>query len=150
MAQTLGFSEEEAGADEEEKKEDNSEAENVEHEDIADFMRDDVMDLLVASPNNREKQMLGKDKFVINPSSKSSEKISEFEFLGILMGVCIRTGARLTLDLPAFLWKQLVGQRLTLLDLEEIDVGFVKMLEFLKTATQEEQEKNMDGFTWTI
>lgn len=44
------------------------------------------------------------------------------------MGICIRTGAKMILDLPRIVWKQLVGQRITLDDLRQVEVKFVKML----------------------
>lgn len=61
-----------------------------------------------------------------------------FEFLGILMGVCIRTGAHLTLDLPQFVWKQLTGQKLGPEDLIEIDLGFWEKLNQMIRNTDEE------------
>ena len=44
------------------------------------------------------------------------------------MGVCIRTGANLILDLPQLFWKQLVGQKITLDDLYEIEIKLVNNL----------------------
>lgn len=41
------------------------------------------------------------------------------------MGVCIRTGVNLILDLPQMVWKQLVDQRVVLDDLIEVDYRFV-------------------------
>jgi hypothetical protein len=67
---------------------------------------------------------VGRGKFVINASRNSSHDLSLFEFLGILMGICIRTGAHLNLDLPQFVWKQLTGQNIGPEDLIEIDIGF--------------------------
>ena len=87
------------------------------------------------TPNNRAAESEGKDKFVINPSRTSSQDLFLYEFLGILMGVCIRTGVHLTLDLPAVFWKPLVGQRMGFEDLMEIDVGFCRLLEFVSTCS---------------
>ncbi len=64
-----------------------------------------LLGLLCPSPNNKTGSNVGKGKFVINTSRSSTHDLSLFEFLGILMGVCIRTGAHLTLDLPQFVWK---------------------------------------------
>ena len=52
------------------------------------------------------------------------------------MGVCIRTGAHLNLDLPQFVWKQLVGQKITHEDIIEIDIGFWKLLSFMLTSNK--------------
>lgn len=74
---------------------------------------------------------MGKDKFVIQSLSNKQQHLSQFEFLGILMGVCIRTGANLILDLPQFFWKQILGQKVTLDDLYEIEVKLTKNLKEL-------------------
>jgi hypothetical protein len=63
------------------------------------------LNLLYPCPNNRAGTNIGKDKFVLSPSKTSSNDLSLYEFLGILMGACIRTGAHLDLDLPQFVWK---------------------------------------------
>ncbi len=78
-----------------------------------------------------------REKYVINPSAKSSYQLQLFEFLGILMGECIRTGTHLTLDLPKILWKQLVNQSLTLEDLEEIDKPVFDMIKFVDNCEKE-------------
>ena len=49
-----------------------------------------------------------------------------FYFLGILMGICIRTGVCLPIDLPRSIWKKLVGQNITMDDILEVEVRFVK------------------------
>lgn len=44
-----------------------------------------------------------------------------FSFVGKMMGVAIRGGHVLNLDLPSIVWKPLVGQELTREDLQAID-----------------------------
>lgn len=87
-----------------------------------------LLDLLAPCTNQRDSEQVGKDKFVIQSGSTGQKELSRFEFLGILMGVCIRTGANLILDLPQFFWKQLVGQKITLDDLFEIDSRLTQLL----------------------
>lgn len=65
------------------------------------------------------------------------------------MGVCIRTGAHMNLDLPQFVWKQLVGQRLGLEDIIEIDYGFWKLLSFMLTANKKMYEESIFE-TWCV
>jgi hypothetical protein len=43
------------------------------------------------------------------------------------MGCSIRTGAHLALDLPAMVWKQLVGQNVLPSDFIEVDLKFYEM-----------------------
>jgi len=59
-----------------------------------------VLNLLTRTPNNKGEATLGKDRWTISPRCSSSNDLSRFRFLGVLMGICIRTGSNLTLDLP--------------------------------------------------
>jgi len=82
------------------------------------------MGLLIATPNNSHGAGESRSKSMINPKANNSYQLSLFEFIGLLMGCSMRTGAHLALDLPAMLWKQIVGQDINHADLEEIDVQF--------------------------
>ncbi|ETO23737.1 HECT domain and RCC1-like domain-containing protein, partial [Reticulomyxa filosa] len=67
-------------------------------------------------------------------SAKDSANLKEeqfgmFEFLGKLIGMCLRTGVKLNLSLPAFFWKPLVGISCGRKDLYEIDTALCKGLE---------------------
>lgn len=53
--------------------------------------------LLCPSPNNVAKIGEGRDKFMINPSAKSTYQLQLYEFLGWLFGCSVRTGSHLTL-----------------------------------------------------
>ena len=73
--------------------------------------------LLYPSRNMQRNSEIGKDNFVLNPQKVSSHDLSLYNFLGLLMGVCIRTNTNLSINLPSLVWKQLVGQRLTIDDI---------------------------------
>jgi hypothetical protein len=47
-----------------------------------------------------------KDKYTLTPSYNSNTALNHYEFLGILMGICIRTGVHLILDLCSLIWKK--------------------------------------------
>lgn len=68
------------------------------------------MGLFMETPNNSSRYGDELDKYMINPGAGSTYQLQLFEYLGILMGCCVRTGVHLTLDLPQMFWKQLVGQ----------------------------------------
>ena len=51
-----------------------------------------------------------------------------FHFWGQLMGVCIHTCTNISVPLPSIVWKQLVGQRLQMEDIEEFDDGIITEL----------------------
>lgn len=55
----------------------------------------------------------------------------------------------MNLDLPQFVWKQLVGQKLSPEDLIEIDYGFWKLLSFMLTANKKLYEDSIFE-TWSV
>ena len=50
-----------------------------------------------------------RDCFLLNPQATSTHHMNMFRFLGILMGIAIRTGSPLALLLAEPVWKQLAG-----------------------------------------
>jgi len=71
------------------------------------------------------------------------------EFFGRLMGLSVRTGALLTMDLPPIFWKRLVGQKVDLRDLQQVDVSAVNTIEYLRKCTKEEWEQTCAEETFT-
>ncbi|KAL4510149.1 hypothetical protein ABPG72_010342 [Tetrahymena utriculariae] len=109
------------------------------------------LNLLLPSTNNLSKLGDARDKYVVNPSAKSSYQLQLFEFLGVLMGTCVRTGTHLTLDLPQILWKQLVGEEITLDDLEEVDRPVFDMIKFIDSCEKTVfQESFFETYTTTL
>ena len=51
-----------------------------------------------------------RDCFLLNPQATSTHHMNMFRFLGILMGIAIRTGSPLALSLAEPVWKQLAGE----------------------------------------
>ncbi len=70
------------------------------------------MGLFIPTPNNKYQSGEAKSKWTINPKANASYHLNLFEFLGILMGCCIRTGTHLALDLPKMFWKLLVSEKI--------------------------------------
>ena len=67
-----------------------------------------VLRLLHPTSNNIAKLGEFKDKFTLTPGYNSNVAINHYEYLGLLMGIGIRTGVFLTLDLCTLVWKKLV------------------------------------------
>jgi hypothetical protein len=63
------------------------------------------LDLLCPSRNMLRNSEKGKDNFVLNPLKVSAHELSLYNFLGVLMGVCIRTSTNLAIKLPSLVWK---------------------------------------------
>ncbi|ELW71312.1 putative E3 ubiquitin-protein ligase HERC1 [Tupaia chinensis] len=87
-----------------------------------------IVDLLIPSPNATAEVGYNRDRFLFNPSACLDEHLMQFKFLGILMGVAIRTKKPLDLHLAPLVWKQLCCVPLSLEDLEEVDLLYVQTL----------------------
>jgi len=66
----------------------------------------------------------------------------ELIFPGILFGVAIRTKKPVAIPLAPIIWKIVVGEEVTVDDLEEVDVMYVKSLQSIRdhTSTQFNEE----------
>lgn len=69
--------------------------------------------LLIPTPNGRDESGTSRDCFLLNPTLRSPHHMQAFRFLGILMGIAIRTGAPLSLNLAEPMWRLLSGSVLT-------------------------------------
>nr|XP_060611660.1 probable E3 ubiquitin-protein ligase HERC1 isoform X2 [Anolis sagrei ordinatus] len=87
-----------------------------------------VVDLLIPSPNASAEVGYNRDRFLFNPSAFLEEHLLQFKFLGVLMGVAVRTKKPLDLHLAPLVWKQLCCIPLALEDLEEVDLLYVQTL----------------------
>jgi len=90
-------------------------------DDICNELQSSSLLLFTPCPNHVSKIGLNQDKYVPVRSSNSSFCISLFEFVGKLMGVAIRTGNLLNLNLPSIVWKYLVSDQITNDDILAID-----------------------------
>ena len=99
--------------------------------------------LFIPSPNRINEIGDFREKFMINPSKRSSYSLQLYEFIGLLMGCAFRTKVFLSLNLPTLFWKKMVGQSVSEDDLEEIDIGLIQMVKYCRTCNSEDLEDNM-------
>jgi hypothetical protein len=66
-----------------------------------------------------------------------------YEFVGALMGMALRTGETFNIDLGPSTWKQLLGEKLTIHDIESIDKLCVSALTHLSTMSKPQFESMM-------
>ncbi|MDO9333735.1 MAG: hypothetical protein Q7T57_04350, partial [Dehalococcoidales bacterium] len=90
------------------------------------------LSLFILCPNAREQIGQNRNHYVPNPSATSPIELAMFEFLGKLMGVAMRSGDLLALDLPSMVWKPLVDDPITEEDVMAIDRLSFKMLNELR------------------
>uniref|UniRef100_A0A8C9RA53 E3 ubiquitin-protein ligase HERC2 n=1 Tax=Scleropages formosus TaxID=113540 RepID=A0A8C9RA53_SCLFO len=116
---------------------------------MCEELQNGLTPLLIVTPNGRDESGANRDCFLLNPAAKSPLHINMFRFLGVLLGIAIRSGSPLSLNLAEPVWKQLAGMNLTIADLSEVDKDFIPGLMYIRDneATSEEFEAMTLPFT---
>ncbi|XP_034287268.1 E3 ubiquitin-protein ligase HERC2 isoform X1 [Pantherophis guttatus] len=116
---------------------------------MCEELQNGLTPLLIVTPNGRDESGANRDCFLLNPAAKSSLHMNMFRFLGVMLGIAIRTGSPLSLNLAEPVWKQLAGMNLTIADLSEVDKDFIPGLMYIRDneATSEEFEAMSLPFT---
>ncbi|ELV11273.1 E3 ubiquitin-protein ligase HERC2 [Tupaia chinensis] len=109
---------------------------------ICEELQNGLTPLLIVTPNGRDESGANRDCFLLSPAARAPVHCSMFRFLGVLLGIAIRTGSPLSLSLAEPVWKQLAGMSLTIADLSEVDKDFIPGLMYIRDneATSEEFE----------
>ncbi len=74
--------------------------------------------LLIPTPNAQSGVGKNRDRYIVAPSARSAVALEMYELLGVLLGIALRTGVFLNVDLAPFFWKPLVGLPLSKADLK--------------------------------
>ncbi|XP_078045783.1 E3 ubiquitin-protein ligase HERC2 [Augochlora pura] len=106
---------------------------------MCDELQNGSLPLFIPTPNGREDNGTNRDCFLLNPTADSPLHLNMFRFLGILMGIAIRTGSPLSLNLAEPVWKQLAGSSLTPADLTEVDRDYVPGLLCIRDMDPDEK-----------
>ncbi|XP_012867362.1 PREDICTED: E3 ubiquitin-protein ligase HERC2 [Dipodomys ordii] len=116
---------------------------------ICEELQNGLTPLLIVTPNGRDESGANRDCYLLNPAARAPVHCSMFRFLGVLLGIAIRTGSPLSLNLAEPVWKQLAGMSLTIADLSEVDKDFIPGLMYIRDneATSEEFEAMSLPFT---
>lgn len=93
--------------------------------------------LLVPTANNKNAFGANREKWTINPSSKSPACIAAYEFLGKLMAMCIKSDQIIQLELPSMFWKKLLNMPVRKEDLLQIDAFCLNSLESIVSLPEE-------------
>ena len=75
---------------------------------MCEELQNGSLPLLILTPNGREEAGSNRDCFILSPNATCSQHLKMLQFLGVLMGIAIRTGSPLSLNLAEPVWKQLV------------------------------------------
>ena len=84
-----------------------------------------LLNLLMATPNGRDEAGTSRDCYLFNPTLTLQHHLNNFRFLGMLMGMAIRSGSPLSLSLAEPMWKLLAGSSLTVSDITEVDKDYM-------------------------
>ncbi|XP_026277054.2 E3 ubiquitin-protein ligase HERC2 [Frankliniella occidentalis] len=106
---------------------------------MCDELQNGSLPLLIPTPNGRDDAGTNRDCFLLNPAARSPLHLTMFRFLGVLMGVAVRTGNPLSLSLAEPVWKQLAGEPLTPADLTEVDRDYVPGLLCIRDMSPDEK-----------
>ena len=99
---------------------------------MCEELQNGAVPILIPTPNGREETGVNRDCFILNPEATSPIHLNMFRFLGALLGIAIRSGSPVDLRLAPPVWKQLVGESLTLQDLSEVDSDYIQGLLYLQ------------------
>ncbi|XP_012287916.1 E3 ubiquitin-protein ligase HERC2 [Orussus abietinus] len=106
---------------------------------MCDELQNGSLPLFISTPNGRDDNGTNRDCFLLNSVATSHLHLNMFQFLGILMGVAIRTGSPLSLNLAEPVWKQIAGISLTPGDLTEVDRDYVPGLLCIRDMDPDEK-----------
>jgi len=92
---------------------------------MCDELMSGSVPILIPTPNGRDEAGTSRDCYLLNPSPMSNLHKKMFNFLGMLMGIAIRTGSPLSINLAEPMWKLLAGMSLSVADITEIDRDYL-------------------------
>ena len=95
-------------------------------------MEDGLVPLLIKSPNNRNDHGANRDCFLLDPASTSPAHLEMFKYLGGFIGFGILSKSPVPLNLAPTVWKQILGEKMQLSDLDSIDAYSAQVLTDLK------------------
>lgn len=95
---------------------------------MCDELQNGCVPLLIQTPNGRGEAGANRDCFLLDPTLNSVLQMNMFRFLGVLMGIAVRTGSPLSLNLAEPVWRQLTGEALRPSDLTEVDRDYITSL----------------------
>jgi hypothetical protein len=112
------------------------------YRDVLERMSQDLVspscNLFLKTPNQIAHLGENRNCFIPNPAATSNLQLAQFEFLGKLLGLSLRTRTLFNVPVPPLIWNALVDRPITMADIESVDVLSANTLK----AVQSEQ-KNM-------
>ncbi|CAF1253694.1 unnamed protein product [Rotaria sordida] len=105
--------------------------------------------LFILCPNGQMNNGLNRDCWIPNvfpPNKPISNKFKkQYQFIGQLMGMAIRKKHYLNIKFPNLLWKQLVGEDITMKDIETIDIQSFSIIKEMEINIEQNQSIDIDS-----
>jgi len=96
--------------------------------------------LLALCPNGKFNIGQNRDKFLPRASFNSPQYLEYFRFLGVLLGITLRTKGGFVVNFPTLIWKALINDTPTLQDFEAIDGAALKALDSIRHTELSEDD----------
>ncbi len=114
-------------------------------------LQSSALALLHRTPNGVHAVGQNREQWVLHPGARGELALQLFAFLGKLMGMVMRNGELLHLDLSPLVWKALSGEPLSAPeDLEAVDVEMARSLRLLRDMGPAEFKAAFGGhLDWT-
>jgi hypothetical protein len=87
-----------------------------------------ALPLLIPTCNHRVQGGNLRDCWLLNPSCRREADLARINFLGKLLGLCVRTNIKFPIAFPPLVWKQLLDIQPSRTDLEDVDAPFVQSI----------------------
>ena len=88
---------------------------------------------------------MNRDKFLLNASDQSPERLQDFQFLGKLVGLAVRHDILVPLNLPSLVWRPLVGLRVDRRDLGAVDQVVTNAIRMVESWREDEFEVGLES-----
>eukprot|EP00796_Vickermania_ingenoplastis_P004217 gene4217-3049_t len=100
-----------------------------------------TLPLFIPSPNQVNEMGDSRESYVPIPSISPPVELRMFQFIGRLMGGCLRSSEPLSLYLPSVVWRALVGEIPDVSDLERVDAATVQSLQYIASLVSASQRR---------
>jgi hypothetical protein len=102
---------------------------------IQDAFDPSTLSLFLEAPSPSE-ELGGKGVFIPNPAETSRQALTQYEAMGILIGLAVRTGKPQAFKFSSYTWKRLLGRRPTVHDVRVFDKRFADIVARLQLTAE--------------
>lgn len=114
----------------------------------------DHIDLFLPCPNSRAEEGINEEKYLPNPKYRHSLEVMDmYIFVGYLIGISLRTKQLMSIELCSAIWKTIVGDVITVDDVERVDLGFMNSLRQVKEYQESDGDEEFEyifGLTFAV